>query len=348
MSTTSLTMGSFDVSFQPIVIVGFTNVLFNVTGLLLFIGLSIARHRVCKAQLPPVTIVIHSMMFMLVGILVLPFGHDFGNTALCWIKNWQSYFLHAILIGYNLKSFILYYKLKVATFQARVWTEHASPNNMLPKGGSGGMLGGSSDMKLLGSVVDFQYHDSFTIKSGSIALFTIFMLVPSALLCLMESAFAYLLNDCKAQYWLYSQAFLFSVDLLFQTWVSYKLRYLDDAFGIRFEIKWVTISALLGLCVFITAIVLARVKVQNRLKNMHLWGILGVTFVTTALGLWRPVIVSIKDLRKQRKLRRNMNIEGAQKEFVELLRQDEMFEVFKSYLITEFAVENLCMFFLYF
>lgn len=243
---------------SPFVLLGLGSLLFNIMGLLLFI--IFINSWVCRAQLPAVTIALHLMMLLFVLILILPLS-DPGNVLIddrlnCWFRNWQSHFLHAIFVGYNIKSFVLYYKLKVASFQAKLWSESHTSGG-LTKGNSKVLMNSSSGhLEPLGAVLPEEQHESFTIKASNISLFICFMIIAPALLCLIESAFYDLFLECKAPYWLYMSLFLFSIDLLFQTWVSYKLLYLDDAFGIRFEIKWVTISTLLTLVPFLVAILL--------------------------------------------------------------------------------------------
>lgn len=184
-------------------------------------------------------------------------------------------------------------------------------------------------------------------KKSLLILYVMILVVPAFALCAFDSHYSLFVHQsstaCRSDMIWFASFLVFELwNLLCQIFVSWRLRKLDDAFDIKFEIKWVTIAAIFGILPFLVSEVLRLLHVEHESNYIRKMGGICVSFATCILGMWRPVIVSIIEQNNRRKrIKDNSGELEAYITFQESLRNLDVFNTFKNYLMTEFSVENL-------
>lgn len=127
--------------------------------------------------------------------------------------------------------------------------------------------------------------------------------------------------------------------------ITFKLRFLSDAFGIKREFLVTSASGILSLLVYLIVNVFNDDHKVAFLTGMWIFMLFGC--VSLFATVWRPIISSFNKHWKEENSETSIsNPSGkahriTRKEFQGLLDNSEWFTAFKNYLITEMSVENL-------
>jgi hypothetical protein len=303
----------------------------------------------CRAQMFGMSIASHIVAIML---LTIQWGSTWIPDYPCPMALVMLLLIHTLTVFYNIRSLLLFLKLDLADRYLKSIQE-VKQSIAVPEPSF------SRSQEVTSSYVGTQSLFSFDMMAKSnnegflqgyrnlaspktVFTYCGILIVPPSIFCVVTGVALGddTVDDCIGEYGFIAYTELTFVilmlyDFLFQVYVLWRLRRMNDAFGVKSEISTVAVTSFLGLVFSILAIYFS--------DDWFMWlsVILVLMMVLISLmGIWRPVLGSwLDDCSKKTSYRTSVANE-TQKEFLIMIQDKQALKLFEEHLVREFCFEN--------